>query len=94
MNNFIECATHKYSSFIIEQCVLKQGLFSEQLLDVDNIKQLAMNLIEYHFLIAVLQSNSQRISEIRIKLRRIIYKNKKIIRDTETGQKVIKEVQK
>ena len=71
MNNFIECATHKYSSFIIEQCVLKQGLFSEQLLDVDNIKQLAINLIEYHFLIAVLQSNSQRISEIRIKLRRI-----------------------
>ena len=94
INNFIECATHKYSSFIIEQCVLKQGLLSEQLLDVNNVRELAVSSIGYHLLISVLQSNANSIRETQVNLKKIICKVKKSIRDTETGQKVIKEAQK
>ena len=93
-NNFVGYATQKYSSSIIEKCVESTSLFAAQLQKYSVVKELAKDQIGVYVLLAVVHSNEPIVKDTQRKLLRIVYKNKKDVSATATGQMLLKAIKK
>ena len=93
-SNFIGYATQKYSSSVIEKCVESTGLFAEQLQKYSVVKELAKDQIGVYVLLAVIHSNEPIVKDTKLTLLKIVYKNKKDVSATSTGQMLLKSIKK
>jgi hypothetical protein len=93
-SNFVGYATQKYSSSIIEKCVESTSLFAAQLQKYSVIKELAKDQIGVYVLLAVIHSNEPIVKDTKRTLLKIVYKNKKDVSATATGQMLLKAIKK
>ena len=93
-SNFVGYATQKYSSSIIEKCVESTSLFAAQLQKYSVVKELAKDQIGVYVLLAVIHSNEPIVKDTKRTLLKIVYKNKKDVSATATGQMLLKAIKK